>query len=177
MLGGAATIVPLVPSSALAALADCPDKCTINVTGDTVLWIGRKRLDKDTTEKMWKVDCKPCESGKKVHHCMLPWSDHHALIVPQTHKDKDGVEQPLTKITFDVTTKSLAHTKYLRVACTLTYKDHDLKPPSDTKPEAHQQAPLGDREGPGCCFMCGNQEVCIPSGGSFVCNGFEIACP
>jgi hypothetical protein len=88
-------------------------------------------------------------------HFVLPWAPHISLICPQQNNGAT-----FTQHTFTIRPSAAANTSGtfpIHVDAQATYGPNVIMPPS-------------------CCFMCADQDICIPPGHSFLCNGVEMKC-
>jgi hypothetical protein len=151
MLGGAASVAPLLGSASLSsALEPYPVTLVLNDGLAVRDWQTGEKL---TSPVMVSYSKEKDKDGKiKRFFCRLPWAWHQGLA--GNLKTENG-DPPKHTFQFDLIvmgpkSKPTSHHVKLTVS-------------ADTYPGS-------------CCFMCGDLELCIPDGHSFMCNGVEFTC-
>jgi hypothetical protein len=160
ILAGAAGSVPLLGPRAPAKgmFGTKPINCTVSTDKNTTLWFYLSAAGNNPTvqpantpNQSWPISYVDDASGK-YWIFRLPWSSNKYLWCLPTQ-----VGNNLTQHAFAIS-KATTNSP-LSISVTANYSGQVIKPGSN------------------CCFMCGDQEICIPSGHAIICDGVEMACP
>jgi hypothetical protein len=169
MLGGAAAIIPLVDTAAdacpiIASRRQCDASygpAPFRSRLDSVIkpatldrrdgLVVRRKQDNSKLDTSVDIEYFLEDSGNRFF-CRLPWAPDHGLAgaCPTANHPPDH---------------------------TFRFELIPKREGGKTKPDHVKVTINPDGKPDPCCFMCGGQEICIPPGVSYLCNGIEISCP
>jgi hypothetical protein len=158
MLAGAAGVVPFVGVSAGGAtLTSVVQNASLVINDGLVI---RNLADGTVLTSGGTIPVTYFkDTTANTYYCRLPWAHHMALAGPLIGA---GMNLPVHTFTFDklVVNKATAPVAAKNVL-------HHIRVTAD----------INGLPGPACCIMCGDYEVCVPSGHSYICNGIQYSCP